>query len=145
MIRNSLRLLVIVSATSALLPGTAAFAGPADQSVAASHDSSSPKPAPAQVASPEVPAGPMLGGPTGLLPFQLEGTDLGRMLKRDTQNLVVRGDRRGATMVDLAGGFRNVLVAYTGPDGKQVISCIATEEQARAIFAPAGPNAPKVP
>jgi hypothetical protein len=87
----------------------------------------------------------MSGGATGLLPFQLEGTDLGRMLKRDTQNLVIRRDPRGPTMLDVGGGFRNVLVMYTTPDGKQVISCIASEEQARAIFAPTAPNAGKVP
>lgn len=144
MIQNPLRLLLILSLTSALLSGAVAFAGPAE-GPATANDPSSLKPAQTQAASPEAPTGPMLGGPAGLLPFQLEGTDLGRMLKRDTQNLVIRRDPRGATMLDIGGGFRNVLVMYTTPDGKHVISCIASEKQARAIFEPASPQAPKVP
>lgn len=75
-------------------------------------------------------------------PSPLEGTDLGRMLKRDTSNLLMRRARDGAMMVDLAGGFRSVLVVQISEEGKPVISCIVSEKQAEAIFVPRK-NAPK--
>lgn len=68
-------------------------------------------------------------------PFTLEGTDLGRMLHRDENALPTR-NRDGSMKLDLQGGYRNVLVVRIMPDGKPEISCVATEEQAKAALAP---------
>jgi hypothetical protein len=65
----------------------------------------------------------------------IEGTDLARMLRRDTQNLMLRKTARGGMQVDLDGGFRSVLVVRVGPDGKPHISCIASEREAEKFFA----------
>ncbi len=74
-------------------------------------------------------------------PFTLEGADLGRMLRRTTTALPIR-NRDGSMKLDLQGGYRNVLVVRIGADGKPEISCIASEEQARAVFAPVQKAAP---
>jgi hypothetical protein len=68
--------------------------------------------------------------------FTIEGTDLGRMLHRDANAFPVR-NRDGSMKLDLQGGYRNVLVVRITPDGKPEVSCIATEQQAQAVFAPA--------
>ena len=66
----------------------------------------------------------------------IAGTDLARMLRRDTQNLLLRKTVRGEMQIDVDGGFRSVLIAQIGPDGKARISCIASEREAEKLFAP---------
>ena len=68
------------------------------------------------------------------MPFTLEGTDLGRMLNRDISTLLIRKTRQGSS-IRIDGGFRSVLVIQTDADGKAVVSCIATEKEAAAVFA----------
>ena len=69
-------------------------------------------------------------------PSSIAGTDLARMLRRDTHNLMMRKSPRGAMTVDIDGGFQSVLIVQIGHDGKPVISCIASEKEAERIFAP---------
>lgn len=68
-------------------------------------------------------------------PSPIAGTDLARMLRRDTHNLMMRKSPRGAMTVDVDGGFQSVLIVQIGQDGKPVISCIASEKEAERIFA----------
>jgi len=75
----------------------------------------------------------------------LDATDLGKMLQRNTSDLFVTRTRDGMTF-DPDGGFRNVLVVKIGADGKPVISCIVSVEQAAAIFErPKTPQVEKEP
>ncbi len=68
--------------------------------------------------------------------IMLRGTDLARMLRRDTANVSVRTSRATGMAFDAAGGFRSVLVVQVTPEGNHVISCIASEQAAERIFAP---------
>jgi hypothetical protein len=65
----------------------------------------------------------------------LSQTDLGRMLKRESANLSVQRARDGATLLDIGDGFRSVMVAHV-ENGAMVVSCIASEKEAKAIFVP---------
>lgn len=67
---------------------------------------------------------------------RIEGTDLGRMLKRDTANVAITTAPDGAIALDTAEGYRSVLVVQTTPEGKRIVSCIATERAADEIFNP---------
>ncbi|MEA2163629.1 MAG: hypothetical protein QOK37_1756 [Thermoanaerobaculia bacterium] len=69
----------------------------------------------------------------------LSQTDLGRMLKRESANLSIQRAPDGATVLDLEDGFRSVMVVQI-KGGAPVVSCIATEKEAAAIFAPVAPK-----
>jgi hypothetical protein len=67
-------------------------------------------------------------------PSSIEGTDLAKMLRRDTSSLLVRKTPAGAISIDVDGVFRDVLVAQIGADGKPLIHCISSEKDAEKIF-----------
>jgi hypothetical protein len=70
----------------------------------------------------------------------IEGTDLARMLRRDTSTLMLRKSPGAGIFVDTTDGFRSVLVVQLAADGKPVISCITSEKAAEQIFAPRKPE-----
>lgn len=102
---------------------------------------SAPQPAP--VESPASAA-----DPAAAAPFTLEGTDLGRMLRRDAGAVSIMRIHGGAMSMDVHGGFRSVMVVQITPEGQAQTSCIISEKAAERIFArPAGkaPEKPKEP
>lgn len=74
--------------------------------------------------------------PTEPRPSLLEGTDLGRMLRRDAAVLPIERMPGGATELDLRGGFRSVLVMHTDSKGKLVLSCVVSADAAEAMLNP---------
>ncbi len=107
-------------------------------------DAGAPTVANTSVASNEAQAVNTAGDQRGVLPDEgvpsrFEGTDLGRMLKRDVTLLKIDEMRSGAKMLDLAGGFRSVLVIHADAEGNPVMSCIVSEKEAERLLGPPPP------
>lgn len=77
--------------------------------------------------------------------FSREHPALARMLNHDATNLPIVRMPDGAERLDLQGGFRSVMIAYTTPAGEHVVTCIASLKAAERIFTPKAPEPAKEP
>jgi hypothetical protein len=143
MSHRRVRFPVFVSLVVAVVVCTPLLAGPRPKNGDASKQSAEATEKAPPAASHDATAESRAAAPARGVPLRFEDTDLARMINHDATRLTVRKAADGTMMLDLAGGFRSVLVMTIDADGKQVVSCISSEKQARKMFEPAQPNAPK--